>query len=149
MGLDVALLPVTKFTGIPQIRLGSNEAETLAVANQIGSVRKESIKGWNVLSISKGKGKQPSLQFFLRTGNLDAIRVLDPIFWDTEHGLTVGTGLPDVKRQLGEPAFIISNETSRSAQNYVYPISQVDFELKRSVDDDVPKVVSILLFAVK
>lgn len=149
MGLDVALLPVTKFVGIPQIRLGTSEAEALAVAVQLGTVRRESIKGWSVWSITKGKGKQTSLQFFLRAGNLDAIRVLDPIFWDSEHGLTVGTGLPDVKRQLGEPAFIISNNASPSAQNYVYPISQVDFQLKRSVDDDVPKIVSILLFAVK
>ncbi|HEY9713364.1 MAG TPA: hypothetical protein V6C72_07830, partial [Chroococcales cyanobacterium] len=64
----------------------------------------------------------------------------------------LGDDLPSVLSRFGQPSFILS-EPPESARNsdrhYVYPLSQVSFQLARDPGRPHPHVVSMLIFTVK
>ena len=84
--------------------------------------------------------------------NLLTMRIFDRTLVPGEIGVGLGDSLQAMKSKFGEPAFLIREPSSSSrqpgGQNYVYPISQVSFQLSR-VNNGAPQVVSVLIFNVK
>jgi len=140
---------LAKFTAVPPVRLGDTENEISHPLMDMGTVRREVVNNWTVFSVHKNKSKNISMQVFLKAGNVDAILVMDPSIWTAQQGVTIGDALPAIKQKFGEPAFIVSAEHNSAVQNYIYPISQVGFQLQSDNDNDMPKVKSILIFNVK
>lgn len=147
--LDIALTPPTVITGITLVRLGNSEKEAARSIASLGKAHKELIHGWSVWSIQKRDCKDCSIQIFLRHGIVEAIRIFDPTLLRPELGVTLGDCLSAVKEKFGEPAFILSEASGPTTQNYIYPISQVGFQLARSKQNDAPKIVSMIVFNVK
>lgn len=148
---EVALLPPSVITGIPLIRLGVSEREVTKALASRGSASKQLIGGWTVWSLSSSHSKEAVLQVYVRHGIVEAIRIFDTSLVSPELGLRLGDTLSAVKQRFGEPRFILSEplSLSRHGQNYVYPISQVCFQLARVRSNSTPKVVSLLIFNVK
>ncbi len=140
---------LAKFTAVPPVRLGDTENEISHPLMDMGTIRREVVKNWTVFSVHKNNSKNVSMQVFLKAGNVDAILVMDPSIWTGQQGVTIGDALPAIKQKFGEPAFIVSAEHNSTVQNYIYPISQVGFQLQSDTDADMPKVKSILIFNVK
>jgi hypothetical protein len=65
--------------------------------------------------------------------------------------VTIADDLSEMKSKFGEPSFILeepraSDEgTKVMAKNYVYPLSQLGFQLARPVSDAKPQIKSVLL----
>ncbi len=92
-----------------------------------------------------------ALQLFFRHGLLDAIRIFDPSLIAPDFGVMPGDTLESVKERFGEPAFMLSEPAGgTSSKNYIYPISQVAFQLARPdiESNQSPQVVSVLIFSV-
>ena len=103
------------------------------------------MEGWTVCTGSKPHNSDAAIQLYLKHGMVEAMRVFDRSLLSGELGVGLGDNLQAMKSQFGEPAFIIHEPTpsaSPSGQNYVYPISQVCFQLSRS-GKDAPRVVSV------
>jgi hypothetical protein len=147
--LDIALTPPTVITGITLIRLGNSEKEAARSVASLGKTQKELIHGWSVWSIRKHNCSDCAIQVFLKHGIVEAIRIFDPTLLRPELGVTLGDRLSTVKEKFGEPAFILSEPAQLTTQNYIYPISQVGFQLARTRQDEVPKIVSMIVFNVK
>ena len=147
--LEIALTPPTVITGITLVRLGNSEREAGRAIASLGKTHKESIHGWSVWSVYKHDCKDCAIQVFIRHGIVEAIRIFDPSLLRPELGVTLGDCLSAVKEKFGEPAFILSESTPATTQNYIYPISQIGFQLARNKQNDVPKIVSMIVFNVK
>ena len=80
---------------------------------------------------------------------VDAIRIFDSSFLRPDLGVNLGDGIAAVKEKFGEPSFILSDPSAVPTQNYIYPISQIGFQLSRSKEDEPPKIVSMIVFNVK
>lgn len=145
----VALLPPSVVTGIPLIRLGISETEANSGLASMGSLNKENISNWNVWSLQRAGSKDTSLQVYIRHNRVEAIRIFDPTLIAPDFGVKLGDELPTVKQKFGEPAFMVPEPTARAGQNYVYPISQVSFQLSRIGSNQKPQVVSLLIFNVQ
>jgi hypothetical protein len=148
----IALLPPNVVTGIPLIRLGSSEAQASSALAQIGKMKVEQVDNWNVWTWSKPGEKDPALQLYVRHGLLDAMRIFDRSLIGSDFGVTLGDVLSKVKETFGEPAFMVKEPQPGAGQNYIYPISQVGFQLARPAGapaNQPPRVVSVLIFHVK
>jgi hypothetical protein len=147
---DIALLPPNVVTGIPLVRLGSSEFQANSALQQIGSMKQQKVNKWTVWSWNRPQGKPgTSLQLYMRNGLLDAMRIFDQTLIGPDFGVTLGDSLARVKEKFGEPAFILQEPGPGAGQNYIYPISQVGFQLARPAPGDQPRVVSLLIFNVK
>jgi len=147
--IEIALLPPSVVTGIPLVRLGTSENETNKALSGKGSLNKTQINDWSVWSLQKPGNSEVSLQVYTRNGQVEAMRIFDTTFISADFGVKLGDDLGTVKQKFGEPAFILSEPQSRGGQNYVYPISQVSFQLAYTSRTTPPKVVSLLIFNAK
>jgi hypothetical protein len=147
--IEIALLPPSVVTGIPLVRLGGSENETNKALSGKGSLNKTQINDWSVWSLQKPGNTEVSLQVYTRNGQVEAMRIFDTSFISADFGVKLGDDLGTVKQKFGEPAFILSEPQSRGGQNYVYPISQVSFQLAYTSRTTPPKVVSLLIFNAK
>lgn len=145
----VALLPPSVVTGIPLIRLGISESEAGSGLASVGSLNKENISQWSVWSLQRPGSKDTSLQVYIKNCRVEAIRIFDPTLIAPDFGVKLGDELATVKQKFGEPAFIMREPTAQAGQNYVYPISQVSFQLSRIGANPKPQVVSLLIFNVQ
>ena len=85
----------------------------------------------------------------MRHGLVEALRIFDSSFIAPDFGVQLNDDVQTVKAKFGEPAFMLRELDCPTAQNYVYPISQVSFELARPTNSSSPIVVSVLIFTVK
>lgn len=147
---DIALLPPNVVTGIPLVRLGSSETQANAALQAIGSMKQQKVNKWTVWSWNRPQSKNgTSLQLYIRNGLLDAMRIFDSSLIGQDFGVNLGDTLAQVKERFGEPAFILQEPGPGAGQNYVYPISQIGFQLARPQPGSPPRVVSVLIFNVK
>jgi hypothetical protein len=82
------------------------------------------------------------------------MRIFDAALMPGDLGVALGDKVTAVKSKFGEPAFLINEpnmprESATSGLNYVYPISQVSFEIARPSKRGSLQVVSMLLFNMK
>lgn len=145
----IALLPPNVVTGIPLIRLGISEMQASSALAQLGKMKRQQVNSWNVWTWVKPGEQDAALQLYVRHGLLDAMRIFDRSLIGTDFGVTLGDDLSKVKEKFGEPAFILSEPQPGAGQNYIYPISQVGFQIARPAPDQPPRVVSVLIFHVK
>lgn len=146
----VAMLPPNVVTGIPlgNVTLGKSETQVVSSIGQIGKLKQHKVKNWTVYSWSKKNSDgREALQLYFRRGTLEAIRIFDSSLIGTDFGVSPGDKLENVKEKFGEPAFLLP-EPGGSSKNYIYPISQVGFQLARAAESS-PQVVSVLIFSVK
>lgn len=146
---DLALLPPTVVTGISLVRLGNSEKDAAKAVASLGGMQKASIHGWSVWSVRKRNCTNCAIQIFFRHGTVEAIRIFDSSLLKPELGVALGDCLSTVKEKFGEPAFILSEPTSLTTQNYIYPISQIGFQLARENQEEAPKIISMIVFNVK
>lgn len=144
--IEIALLPPSVVTGIPLVRLGTSEQETNKALTGKGSINKTKVNDWSVWSLQKPGNDEVSLQIYTKNGQVQAIRIFDSSLISPDFGVKLGDELGNVKQKFGEPSFILSEPQSRGGQNYVYPISQVSFQLAYTTKTTAPKVVSLLIF---
>lgn len=147
----IALLPPNVATGIPLVSLGTSQMQVATALQNMGQLKEQRINRWTVMTYKKPEsaGGKTSLQLFFRNGLLDAIRIFDPTLVAPDFGVAPGDSLERVKEKFGEPAFLIQEPSQGPGQNYIYPISQVGFQLARDDSKTAPKVVSVLIFSVK
>lgn len=145
----IALLPPNVATGIPLVSLGTSQMQVASALSNMGQLKEQKINRWSVMTWKKPETGTTALQLFFRNGLLDAIRIFDPTLVAPDFGVAPGDSLERVKEKFGEPAFLLQEPTSGMGQNYIYPISQVGFQLARGSGNTPPKVVSILIFSVK
>jgi len=142
-------------SGIPLVRLGENESTAQSALSTVGSVVKQEYKtGWRVYSVTKAGTRETAAQLYVKHGMVEGMRVFDATLMPGDLGVCLGDNLTSVKSKFGEPAFFISepnagHDPASAGLNYVYPISQVSFELARVTKRGAPQVVSMLLFNVK
>lgn len=147
---DIALLPPNVVTGIPLVRLGTSETQASSALQQIGNMKQLKVNKWTVWTWNRPTNKTgTSLQLYVRNGLLDAMRIFDPGLIGPDFGVTLGDSLARVKERFGEPAFILQEPGPGAGQNYIYPISQIGFQLARPAPNEPPRVVSVLIFNVK
>jgi hypothetical protein len=147
---DIALLPPNVVTGIPLVHLGSSEQQASGALQSIGSMKQQKVQKWTVWSWARPQAKTgTSLQLYMRNGLLDAMRIFDSSLIGTDFGVNVGDSMARVKEKFGEPAFIVDEPQPGAGRNYIYPISQIGFQLARPAPGDQPRVVSVLIFNVK
>lgn len=146
---EVALLPPNVVTGIPLVRLGCSESQAMQALTTLGGSERHTVNGWTVLIFRKPGTKSSAVQVYMRNGQVEALRIFDSALVGPDFGVKLGDELTSVKLRFGEPAFILSEPLSGSGQNYVYPISQVAFQLSRPARGAKPQVVSLLIFNVK
>lgn len=147
---DIALLPPNVVTGIPLVHLGSSEQQASGALQSIGSMKQQKVQKWTVWSWGRPQAKTgTSLQLYMRNGLLDAMRIFDSSLIGTDFGVNVGDSMGRVKEKFGEPAFIVDEPQPGAGRNYIYPISQIGFQLARPAPGDQPRVVSVLIFNVK
>jgi len=147
---EIAMNAPNVVTGIPLVHLGSLASDAKSALASRYKVREQQMEGWTVCTGSKPHNSDAAIQLYLKHGMVEAMRVFDRSLLSGELGVGLGDNLQAMKSQFGEPAFIIHEPTpsaSPSGQNYVYPISQVCFQLSRS-GKDAPRVVSVLIFNV-
>ncbi len=148
----IALLPPHVITGIPlgNVTLGKSEAQVLGSIGRIGKVKQQNIRNWTVYTWSKKDSSAEALQLFFRHGLLDGIRIFDSSLMASDFGVYPGDKLEKVKEKFGEPSFLLAEPgNSQAGKNYIYPISQVGFQLARKDSESAPLVVSVLIFSVK
>ncbi len=147
---DIALLPPNVVTGIPLVRLGASEMQANSALHQIGNMKQQKVNKWTVWSWNRPQSKTAtSMQLFMRNGLLDAMRIFEPSLIGSDFGVSLGDSLARVKEKFGEPAFILQEAGPGAGQNYIYPISQIGFQLARPAPGQQPRVVSVLIFNVK
>lgn len=146
----IALLPPNVVTGIPLISLGVSEAQASTSLSELGHMSHEKLNNWSIWSWQRDvRFPQTALQLYMKHGMLEAMRIFDSSLIAPNFGVNLGDDISKVKEKFGEPAFIIGEPESGSGQNYIYPISQIGFQLVRLGPNDTPKVISVLIFNVK
>jgi hypothetical protein len=143
---QIAMLPPNVFTGIPVVKLGSSEAQASRALAASGTMERQRINGWTVLTFFKPQTRDPALQVYMRHGQVDALRTFDASLVGPDFGVRLGDSLATVKERFGEPAFIIPEPTPGAGQNYVYPISQVAFLMARPSLNEAPQVMGLFIF---
>lgn len=148
---EIALLPPNVITGIPLVRLGSSALDANRALTSIkgNKLKQQSIGGWTVYVLHKANSIDPAMQVYVRHGLVEALRIFDNAFIAPDFGVHLNDDVSTVKAKFGEPAFMQDEPECPAAKNYVYPISQVSFELTRPSNSPSPKVVSVLIFTVK
>jgi len=151
--LQIAFLPPNAVHGIAGLSLGATTSETTAFFKTHGNGKfsKMAISGFQIFTL-KGDHGVTALQAFVRNERLEALRVFSSTYVPTQLGINLGEDLPSMKAKFGEPAFILEeprlNEKAPPvvAKNYVYPVSQVSFQLSRRSASSAPQVLSMFLF---
>jgi len=149
--LQVAFLPPSTVHGINGLPLGATENETAAFFKAKGNLVRTVISGWKVWTLFD-HNQNPLLQVYLRNGRTEAFRIFSQNYVPPGLGVSISDELPSMKGKFGEPAFILEEPGVRAqtrtvmAKNYVYPVSQVSFQLVRTGSGNSPKVNSLLLF---
>jgi hypothetical protein len=146
---EIALLPLTKFSGIPLVNLGDSDSDLSKRLGDVGVVEITMVKPWTVWSVKKRGSQDCSLQIFTQKGVVEAVRVKDKSVWTNQQGIGLGDDVSVVKEKFGEPAFILSHAVPSANKVYVYPISQVAFRLERAAETDPPRIKDIIIFNVK
>jgi len=147
--MEIAFLPPTIIGGMIGVRLGTSERDLDKTIFSFGSVQKELVRGWRVWSVREPKTANTRLQVFSRHGLVEAIRVFDPLLLRSEFGVTIGDELSRVKQKFGEPAFILTESAATVTQNYIYPMSQIGFQIAQKKPGTTPLIMSIVVFNVK
>ncbi len=143
----VAYVPPSMVAGIPGLMLGSSEYETSRFLANRGDILKETIDGWKVWSLRATGTQEPLLQVYIRNNQVQGLRIFERGLTPPGLGVSLGDGLVAMKQKFGEPAFILQEPINHGGKNYVYPVSQVSFQVaKPSSGEAAPKVVSLLLF---
>jgi len=146
---EIAILPLTKFSGIPLVNLGDSDSDLSKRLATAGTVEITIVKPWTVWSVKRHGSQDCGLQVFSRNGVVEAIRVQDKSVWTNQQGIVLGDEISVVKEKFGEPAFILSHPIPSGNKTYVYPISQVAFRMRRTVETDPPRIKDIIIFNVK
>lgn len=147
----IAFLPPSTIRGISGLPLGSSDAETASFLKGKGQVRATSSQGWKVYTLTDKYGAT-ALQAYLRNGRIEAMRVFSGQYLPVNLGVTIDDELSNMKSKFGEPSFILDEPkvgqtvAAMPAKNYIYPLSQVGFQLARPQGGGAPKVLSVLLF---
>jgi hypothetical protein len=147
----VAMNAPNVINGIPLVRLGALAPEAESMLRSTYAIREQQVEGWTVCTGTKPRSSETAVQLYIKHGMVEAMRVFDPNLIAGELGVRLGDNVQALKSRFGEPAFLIREPSSNSAagQNYVYPISQVSFQLSRVGRTAPPTVVSVLIFNVK
>lgn len=148
---EIAMLAPNVVMGIPLVRLGSSafEANKALTSVKGNRLKQQSISGWTVYVLHKANSVEPAMQVYVRHGLVEALRIFDNAFIAPDFGVQLNDDVSTVKAKFGEPTFMHPEADCPTAQNYIYPISQVSFELRRPVNSPSPKVASVLIFTVK
>lgn len=147
----IAFLPPSTIRGITGLPLGSSDTETAAFFKGKGQVKATTSQGWKVYTLTDKYGAT-SLQAYLRNGRVEAMRVFSRQFIPVNLGVSIEDELSNMKSKFGEPSFILDEPKSTQliatmpAKNYIYPLSQVGFQLARPQGGGAPRVLSVLLF---
>lgn len=152
--LQIAFLPPSTVHGINGLPLGATEADTAKFFKNRGNLSRSFISGWKVWTLLDQQ-QNPILQVYLRNGRTEAFRIFNQSYVPAGLGVAINDELPSMKGKFGEPAFILeepglkpqqgSQLSALVAKNYVYPVSQVSFQLVRSGPNS-PQIHSLLLF---
>lgn len=147
--LQVAFLPPSTVHGINGLPLGASENETANFFKNRGNLAKTVIAGWKVWTVFDHQ-QNPLIQVYLRNGRTEAFRIFSQSYVPAGLGVSIADELPSMKGKFGEPSFILEEPGVRGlggamAKNYVYPVSQVSFQLVRSGPRS-PQILSLLLF---
>lgn len=150
-GVAVAYIPPQLVAGIPGLRLGVPESSVESYVKGKGSVYRQQVNGWKVISVNSSSTGKTTLQIYMRNGTVQAFRIFDPEFVPDGLGVNLHGKLSTMKKKFGQQQFILdepsSNESEgKGARNYVYPVNQISFQLARSTPKDQPTVQSLLLF---
>lgn len=148
---EIAMLAPNVVMGIPLVRLGSSAIEANKALTSVkgNKLKLQSISGWTVYVLHKANSVEPAMQVYVRHGLVEAMRIFDNAFIAPDFGVQLDDDVSTVKAKFGEPTFMHPEADCPTAQNYIYPISQVSFELRRPVNSPTPKVASVLIFTVK
>ena len=148
--LQIAFLPPSTVHGINGLPLGATEADTAKFFKNRGNLTRSFISGWKVWTLLDPQ-QNPILQVYLRNGRTEAFRIFSQSYVPAGLGVAINDELPSMKGKFGEPAFILEEPGIRPAvptvlaKNYVYPVSQVSFQLVRKGANS-PQIHSLLLF---
>jgi hypothetical protein len=146
--LQVAFLPPSTVHGINGLPLGASESETANYFKNRGNLVKAVISGWKVWTLLD-REQNPLIQVYLRGGRTEAFRIFSQSYVPAGLGVSIADELPSMKGKFGEPSFILEEPGVRGngamAKNYVYPVSQVSFQLVRTGPRS-PQILSLLLF---
>jgi hypothetical protein len=145
--IQVAFLPPSAVHGLSGLPLGASEQEVALYLKGRGKLLKTIISGFKVWTLEEKDGS-PSLQVYLRQGRAEAFRIFNQQYVPTGLGISVFDSLSTMKSKFGEPSFILEEPNqipAFPAKNYVYPISQISFQLARK-NQSSPQVVSLMLF---
>lgn len=145
--VQIAYMPPSTVTGITGLRLGASEFQVSSFLNGKGPVAKKSVKGWKVWSLSDPESKKTTLQIYARNGVVEAVRIFDEDFVPEGLGINLSDDLKKVKEKFGE-AIMLNEPSASGSKEYVYPVSQVSFQIARSSAKGCPAktVKSMLLF---
>lgn len=145
--LQIAFLPPNTVHGLNGLPLGASEEEVDRFLKNKGSLSKAAVSGWKIWTLSDNK-QNPLIQVYMRSGRAEAYRIYNQSYVPAGLGLALCDELSAMKSKFGEPAFILEEPGVRSvtAKNYVYPVSQVSFQLVRTGAGSAPQILSLMLF---
>lgn len=156
----VAYNPPSMVFGISGLQLGaSNNDVSSYLKSQYGTQKSKfksfKYKEWVVWSLVEpsSKGERTTLQIFSRANQVEAMRIFDDRYIPDAVNVRLADTMAVMKNRFGEPAFVLEepqvkdNSTEKKMiKNYVYPVSQVSFQLVRGESGTSPVVTSVLLF---
>jgi hypothetical protein len=150
--IQVAFLPPSAVHGLSGLSLGASEKETTLYLKDRGPLSSTTYGGFKVWTLTDKSGK-PHLQVYLRNNRAEAFRVFDPKYVPASLGINISDNLAAMKQKFGEPSFILEEPNVKNAKNYVYPVSQISFQLARPLQDkgksqiqSKPQILSLMLF---
>lgn len=158
----VAYNPPSMIFGIAGLQLGaSNNEVSNYLKSQYGTDKSKfksyKYKEWLVWSLvepaSGGSGEKTTLQIFSRANQVEALRIFDDKYIPEAVSVKLADTMAVMKNRFGEPAFVLEEPQPKDGggdrkmiKNYVYPVSQVSFQLVRGESGTSPVVTSVLLF---
>lgn len=155
----VAYNPPSMVFGIAGLQLGANNNEVSSyLKSQYGTdmskFKNYKYKEWQVWSLVEpaGSGERTTLQIFSRANQVEALRIFDDKYIPDAVNVRLADTMAVMKNRFGEPAFVLEepqpkeNNARKMIKNYVYPVSQVSFQLVRGDNGTSPVVTSVLLF---
>lgn len=145
--VQIAFLPPNTVHGLNGLPLGAGEEEVSRFLKNKGNLNKATVSGWKIWTLTDSR-LNPQIQVYLRGGKAEAFRIYSQAYVPSGLGLSLSDELSQMKSKFGEPAFILEEPGVRSvmAKNYVYPVSQVSFQLVRTGSGSAPQILSLLLF---
>lgn len=145
--LQIAFLPPNTVHGLNGLPLGASEEEVDRFLKNKGALSKAAVSGWKIWTLSDNK-QNPLIQVYMRSSRAEAYRIYSQSYVPAGLGLALSDELSAMKSKFGEPAFILEEPGVRTvtAKNYVYPVSQVSFQLVRTGAGSAPQILSLMLF---